>query len=60
VTGVLVVVFFVFERIVRRVDSTMKRTREMLLLFPEDVVSNVSAVKTLMREYVRGHSVKRA
>ncbi len=43
----------VFSPIIRRLDLMLKRTRALLLLFPDDVVSGVAAIKRLMQEFSR-------
>ncbi len=44
---------FVFSPIIKELDHMLKRTRSMLLLFPDDVVSGVAAIKKLMQDFAR-------
>ena len=49
----LVVVCYVtmFAPMIAALDAMLKRTRGMLLLFPDEVVSGVSALKDLFSQY---------
>ena len=60
VTGVLVLYFLAFAPFIRQVDRSIKRTREMLLLFPADVIVNVPAIADLVREYAYGKRASRS
>ena len=60
VSGVLVLYFLMFAPFIRQVDRTIKRTREMLLLFPADVIVNVPAIADLVREYAYGKRASRS
>ena len=35
----------------RRLNAMLKRTRGMLLLFPEDVMRNVDAIRAVIQDY---------
>ena len=60
VTGVLMLYFLAFAPFIRQVDRSIKRTREMLLLFPADVIVNVPAIADLVREYAYGKRASRS
>jgi hypothetical protein len=53
VSTLIIMYFGVFAPLLRKVDSDLKCTREMLLFFPDEVVDGVAVIKKTMREYAR-------
>ncbi len=51
--AVVMAFLFILSPLISRVDIALKRTREMLLFFPDDVVMGVAAIKKLMQDYAR-------
>jgi hypothetical protein len=47
---------FLFVPMIGRLDAMLKRTRGMLLLFPDEVVTGVAAVKDLFSSYAKAMS----
>ncbi len=59
VTGVLVSYCLIYAPFIRQVDKSIKRTRALLLLFPNDVIMNVPAIAALVRQYATSRQSKR-
>ena len=53
-TAVVGVYVLVYRPIIRKMDSTIKRSRSMLLLFPAEVVQNVGPIRETMLQYAKG------
>ncbi len=55
VFAVTVVSFYVllFLRVIRKLDAMMKRTRAMLLLLPDEIITGIQAIRSLLNTYSR-------
>ena len=53
-TSVVAVYVLVYRPIIRKMDSTIKRSRSMLLLFPAEVVQTVGPIRETMLQYAKG------
>ena len=47
---------FVYLPLIRKMDATVKRSRAMLLLFPNEVVSSVGGIRDVMTAYSKSLS----
>ena len=41
---------FVYRPAIVKLDKDMRRTREMLLMFPDDVINGIDRIRTMIHE----------
>jgi hypothetical protein len=50
---VVSVYVLLFLRVIRKLDAMMKRTRAMVLLLPDEIITGIQAIRTLLNTYSR-------
>ena len=51
IVAVLLAYVLLFIPMIRQLDAMLKRTRGMLLLFPDEVINGVAAVSNMFSQY---------